>query len=278
MAEAQPNILNSLEDCAGLISFASLITLLLLDAWKVSFSYRSLVQLMIYFDCVAFVFKYYAQFIDYKLKGENIPAMWLLFTAECLWLFKDVCKNSYIVWRTMFVANVSKNPNGNGHIHIGVWFFGGLSAALYSWYLVANYSWLFAGIKKPEAAPSNLPVVTLYMYWTILDIVCTSFLIQTIRKYSAFEKASNVQSKLPLSRVVQREIFRVIVTAGLSAVVSFFTILRVTSVGTQWWQQFPFRALFFAISQHVLLLSVMRYTQAASEESAHSPPQGQISP
>ncbi|KAI9197073.1 uncharacterized protein BJ171DRAFT_586326 [Polychytrium aggregatum] len=264
-------LLNSLNDAAGLVSFASLLTLGLLDAWKLSFSYRSLVQLMIYTDCIAFVLQYCAFSLADPTGVNSCNYNILMMMSDLVWVFKDAFKISYIVWRTLFVTNVTKGRSGLW-THVGVQLSGLFSVILY---MLFNYS-AYNGFNicgSANAVPASYRDWTrplLYGYWVILDLVCTIALLTTIYKFSAFERDNSYNNgKSPLSKVIFRELTRVVITAGAGVAICGCTIVESIRGGGQ---ILPLKALLFTLSQHVLLLSVMRYAPGSDDaSSAHSP-------
>ncbi|ORZ38357.1 hypothetical protein BCR44DRAFT_116326, partial [Catenaria anguillulae PL171] len=107
MAATGIKFLKGLNSATGLVSFSTLIGMLIRGNCKPSRSFQSYVHMMVYFDCAAFVVAFTVQFAEDSLSRCASEAFWLV--ASFFWSAKDAFKYGYLAFRCIRIMGFKSN-------------------------------------------------------------------------------------------------------------------------------------------------------------------------
>eukprot|EP00121_Abeoforma_whisleri_P017201 Awhi_evm3s15767 len=198
---------------SGLVAYATLIVMLNNGDIRISKKIhpRFFIRLMVYFDCVAFLFFYISFMASDGLDTCGVSAF--LFLAEFTWAFKDAFKFGYIAWRASAIAELRKAKLISYVVALG-------SLLLYGFYMIMNYS--FSGeCDNPiisRISDSNWPAIVLYLYWFMVDVVSGGLLLHKL--FSAQKATTSIftnQTRSKYRQLIKKEAIRLGITViGMS--------------------------------------------------------------
>ncbi|KAI8613260.1 hypothetical protein BC830DRAFT_490124 [Chytriomyces sp. MP71] len=208
--------LASTNDSIGMLSFATIIYMSQSSLWRIELHLRSGVRLMIYLDAVAWLIVYICNCCSDLLplcSQQNI----FYFLADFLWSFKDAVKYGYVAWRCLVVHSFRESTSRKL-----AYLLASISLGLY-WLLMAQvYSFDASNGCSPHF-DSKMPLLTLYIFWTLIDFTCAIMIIKKLSKnLTALQKANVLDftdNTRVLRRLKRRELVRLaFVSIGMCAV------------------------------------------------------------
>ncbi|KAI9335679.1 hypothetical protein BDR26DRAFT_522087 [Obelidium mucronatum] len=155
----------------GMVTFATVFYMFESNIWQLDRSWhpRTWVRLMIYLDALGFLILYSGNLANDALPLCSQRNLYLI-VADLVWCCKDAVKYGYIAFRAMTICGF-KSRNQKLYCYLVA----SGSAVLY-WILMGQvYSF-----KEPDCKAhfqSNIPRVTLYVYWTVVDIAAAALIV-----------------------------------------------------------------------------------------------------
>ncbi|KAI9209382.1 uncharacterized protein BJ171DRAFT_116618 [Polychytrium aggregatum] len=248
--------MQSLDGVAGVVSITSLCTIIFLNSWRISFNYRSLLRLMVYTDCVAWVF----DFLSLTYLPDTCPGWTFQVLSNVVWCIKDTFKFTYIVWRTIYTFSATRQDIDPIWVHIGSMGAGIVSFVLYAVFMAFYYSG-FRQCTAVDEESAQIPLLVLYVYWLMVDVVCTLSIIWTVYRIAYPKTMGQHKSQMQhlrnsLMKSITRELKRLVITAGLGSFICGAKLYEIFHSGPP---ILNIKNTLFTLSQHVLVLSVLRW-------------------
>ncbi|KAJ3030201.1 UNVERIFIED_CONTAM: hypothetical protein HDU68_009842 [Siphonaria sp. JEL0065] len=169
----------------GMVTFATIVMMFSNNIWQLDFTPRTWVRWMIYLDALAFL------------------------VAS----FKDAFKYGYICYKSLSIC---------GHkVRWPCYVVVVISLLLYWLLCIQAYGFSMPGC--PGQFKSQAPRVTLYLYWTCVDVVASVMVVNKMRAVVANSKGANADSSVYYIIKFREELRLVVAAVGLCSV----TILSV---------------------------------------------------
>ncbi|KAI9202367.1 uncharacterized protein BJ171DRAFT_476796 [Polychytrium aggregatum] len=271
----------------GLITFTSVLTVVILDQWRIKFQPKYLLQTMLYTDALAFCFFY----AGIGLGGSVSPCTqtYLGFISDLIWAAKDGFKHAYLVWKVLkVVTKYTRKTQLLMYSSAGMGSF-----VIYIAYMAQAY--VLTGTCEGNGTVSiTWTLILLYLYWFVVDFGVAVIFIWFLSKHIAASKLltprkastpSATQSSSPagsLNRVLHRETFRVTFSSGLGFIVCILVVIQFITGqpilyinGIIFTMAHPASDMhcpdssFDTPAQHILILSTVNNTFKDEEVSSH---------
>ncbi|KAI9327088.1 hypothetical protein BDR26DRAFT_102689 [Obelidium mucronatum] len=203
---------NSTNDAMGMVTFATIVMMFSNNIWQLDYTPRTWVRWMIYFDAVAFLIAYVGTCAnDLMPECWKQNAYWL--AADIVWSFKDGFKYGYIAYKSLSICGYKTRWPCYATVVI--------SLLLYWLLLIQAYG--FSMPNCPGQFKSQAPRVTLYLFWTLVDVVASVMIVNKMRQVVANSKGANADSTVYYIIKFREELRLIVAAVGLCAV----TILSV---------------------------------------------------
>ncbi|KAI9202368.1 uncharacterized protein BJ171DRAFT_584274 [Polychytrium aggregatum] len=258
----------------GLITFTSVLTVVILDQWKIKFEPKYLLQAMLYSDALAFCFFYAGVGLGNTL--SPCSQTYLGFISDLVWAAKDGFKNAYLVWKVLkVVSKFSKNLQLLMYSATGI-----VSFFLYILYMTQAY--VLTGTCQGNGTVSiTWTLILLYLYWFAVDFSVSVVFLWFLSSHVASSRllsgrpstataAGTKGTPTALSRVLRRETFRVAFSTGLGFIVCILVVIQfITGLTIVY-----INGIIFTMAQHILILSTVN-NKFSDEDSSATSSQGQ---
>ncbi|ORZ30072.1 hypothetical protein BCR44DRAFT_1517598 [Catenaria anguillulae PL171] len=246
MASAAIRFLGNLNSAAGLVSFSTLIAMLIRGKYAIKRSFHSYIRVMVYLDCTAFIIAYIGLISADGLSPCGAKAFWLV--ADMFWAAKDAFKYGYLAFRCTRIMGL-KNQAWNWAIH-GAF---ATSLILYWFYMILSYN--LSGACTDALIGNvnfNWSVLPLYVSWLIMDLVMAAGMLYSLKKMSdkIGEMTKSLGKKDEYSAVIAQERLRLVVNAIAMVILNIVSVLNVTGTTA-----IPGNAIVFVFLQHWIVLS-----------------------
>ncbi|KAI9204984.1 uncharacterized protein BJ171DRAFT_81067 [Polychytrium aggregatum] len=271
----------------GLVSFATLLTMLATNQWRLQHDARNLVQLMVYLDCLAFVPFYLSLYYSTLSPSDSYGCtlVWLNWMSDVLWSLKDCFRTAFIARKILVLTTRwSLQMQCTGYLMCGA-----TSYAIQQ-YLISTIYDLSSTCTLADAIVPSMYTLQVYwlLVWSTAGVVL--LLIMTGRIYpqakveaptetmglfvegtSPFGHAESHSALTPEHSTVEtkREHMQLFGACALSVLVYalvFADLATQSDLG-------GYASILLALAQNIILLSEIRQQPPeASSEAMQAPP------
>ncbi|KAI8828103.1 hypothetical protein BJ741DRAFT_439116 [Chytriomyces cf. hyalinus JEL632] len=210
-------------DSMGMVTFATVIYMLQTDTWKLDYHPRTSVRLMIYLDALGFLVSYAGTCANDLMPLCSQRNGYAL-VADLFWSVKDAVKYGYVSYRALTICGY------RGIQKRRIAYAAGAGSLVLYWIFMAQvYSFNAADQCAPHYQ-SNVPLVTLYLYWTVVDVVAAAMVMWKLRKMIKETQILKAVEETNMYRILSfREELRLILVSLGMCMVTVQTIVSTTN-------------------------------------------------
>ncbi|ORZ30793.1 hypothetical protein BCR44DRAFT_1443841 [Catenaria anguillulae PL171] len=242
--------LANLNAASGLVTFATLVSMLARGNTRIRRTFHSYIRLMIYLDSVAFLVAFVGQMATDSLTACGGKAFWLV--ADLFWSFKDAFKYGYLAFRCTRIVGL-KDDKWHFVVHMAF----GTSLVLYWFYMLMSYD-LSGSCSQALIGNVNFnwSVLPLYSSWLLMDVIMASAMLYSLGKMVTEMQDVNKDlgrkpAKIELyGSVIRQERARLVVNALLMLLVNVVSVLNVVGATAV-----PGNSIVFVFLQHWIFVS-----------------------